>query len=251
MTPAPSSAIKPTGEKVAALDVADGGKDRSALTVRYGVQVELCKSRGDLHADGAGAWAYAIAAQNACQRLLYDNIGVGAGAAASLRGKNGHEGQGLECGGAVVNRSHKYQGTRRNEDMFANAKAQAGGLLRDRFFETFKAGNGEPYDPDAIISLSPAIEELRELKSELLAGDVHVQPGGQGPRQQGTRRSRKSEPCRRGDDRVRASQHGRRDYRYLGRRRFHRVLGLGPASPRSDSSRRLACPAWWVQRARL
>ena len=60
--------IKPTGEKVAALDVADGGKDRSALTVRYGVQVELCKSRGDLHADGAGAWAYAIAAQNACQR---------------------------------------------------------------------------------------------------------------------------------------------------------------------------------------
>ena len=107
--------IKPTGEKVAALDVADGGKDRSALTVRYGVQVELCKSRGDLHADGAGAWAYAIAAQNACQRLLYDNIGVGAGAAASLRDKTGMKIEGWNAAGAVVNRSHKYQGTRLTE----------------------------------------------------------------------------------------------------------------------------------------
>ena len=51
--------------------------------------------------------------------------------------------------------------------MFANAKAQAWWTLRDRFFETFKASRGEPYDQDAIISLSPAIEELRELKSEL------------------------------------------------------------------------------------
>ena len=38
---------------------------------------------------------------------------------------------------------------------------------RDRFLETLKASRGEPYDPDAIISLSPVIEELRELKSEL------------------------------------------------------------------------------------
>ena len=159
--------IRPTGEKVAALDVADGGKDRSALTVRYGVQVELCKSRADLHADGAGAWAYAIAAQTCCQRLLYDYIGVGAGAAASLRDKRDIKITPWNAAGAVVNRSQKYQGTRPNEDFFQNAKAQAWWRLRDSFFETFKARNGEAHDPDAIISLSPAIEELRELKSEL------------------------------------------------------------------------------------
>ena len=51
--------------------------------------------------------------------------------------------------------------------MFANAKAQAWWALRDRFLETFKASRGEAYDPDAIISLYPGIEELRELKSEL------------------------------------------------------------------------------------
>ncbi len=96
--------IRPTGEKVAALDVADGGKDRSALAVRYGVEVQLCKSRGDLLADGAGAWAYAIAAQNGCQRLLYDNNGVGAGAAASLRDKKDIKVTGWNAAGAVVNR---------------------------------------------------------------------------------------------------------------------------------------------------
>jgi phage terminase large subunit len=171
-------AIKPTGERVAALDVADGGKDRSALTVRYGVEVLLCKSRGDLLADGAGAWAYAIASQNGCQRLLYDNIGVGAGAAAALRDKKDIKVTGWNAAGAVVNRTQKYQGTRPNEDMFANAKAQAWWALRDRFLEAFKASKGEAHDADAIISLSPAIEELRELKSELSQVTFTYNPAG-------------------------------------------------------------------------
>ena len=75
--------------------------------------------------------------------------------------------QGWNAAGAVVDRSRRYAGDRKNEDMFANAKAQSWWGLRDRFLETFKASRGEPYDHDAIITLSPAIEELRELKSEL------------------------------------------------------------------------------------
>ena len=39
--------------------------------------------------------------------------------------------------------------------------------MRDRFLETFKVSKGEAYDADAIVSLHPSIEELRELKSEL------------------------------------------------------------------------------------
>jgi phage terminase large subunit len=169
--------VKPTGETVAALDVADGGKDRSALTVRYGVSVDLCKSRGDLLADGAGAWAYAIASQKGCQRLLYDNIGVGAGAAAALRDKRDIKIAGWNAAGAVVNPTQKYAGSP-NEDMFANAKAQAWWALRDRFLEAFKASKGEAHDADAIISLSPAIEELRELKSELSQVTFTYNPAG-------------------------------------------------------------------------
>ena len=97
-TPARSSASEPTGEKVAALDVADGGKDRSALCIRYGVRFELCKSRSDLLADGAGPGPMRSPRRRGCQRLLYDNIGVGAGAAASLRDKTDIKVQGVECG---------------------------------------------------------------------------------------------------------------------------------------------------------
>jgi phage terminase large subunit len=67
----------------------------------------------------------------------------------------------------VIDPTKKYQGSRPNEDTFSNLKAQAWWALRDRFLETFKASKGETYDRDAIISLSPAIDELRELKSEL------------------------------------------------------------------------------------
>jgi hypothetical protein len=87
--------------------------------------------------------------------------------AAALRDKRDIKIDGWNAAGAVVNPTQKYAGSRPNEDMFANAKAQAWWALRDRFLEAFKASKGEAYDRNAIISLSPAIEELRELKSEL------------------------------------------------------------------------------------
>jgi phage terminase large subunit len=156
------------------------------------VEVQSCNSRNDVRADQAGAWGYGVATQKGCQRLLYDSIGVGAGAAASLRDKRDIKITAWNAAGAVVNRSRKYEGTRSNEDMFANAKAQGWWTLRDRFLEAFKASRGEAYDHDAIISLSPAIEELRELKSEL----SQVQSGRQNPRQQSAGWPRITEPRR-------------------------------------------------------
>lgn len=78
--------IKPSGEKVAGLDVADGGRDRSVLSIRHGIEVQVCRSaRGDMLAGEAGTWAYGEALNAGCDRLLYDSIGVGAGAATSLK----------------------------------------------------------------------------------------------------------------------------------------------------------------------
>ena len=142
------------------------------------MEVEICKSRNDVRADEAGAWAYGIAAQKGCQRLFYDCIGVGAGAAASLRGKNEVRCAGWNAAGAVVNPSSKYE-DRRNEDMFANAKAQAWWGLRDRFLETFKAVSaGKADDPDKIISLRGDLGEMRELKGELSQVTYHYNPAG-------------------------------------------------------------------------
>ena len=64
-------------------------------TVAAGGGVEVCG------ADGAGAWAYAISTQRGCQRLLYDNIGIGAGVAAALRDKKDIKVVGWNAAGAV------------------------------------------------------------------------------------------------------------------------------------------------------
>lgn len=163
--------IVPTGARMAALDVADGGADRNALAIRHGIEVFYCKSRLDLLADAAGNWAYFEALENNCQRLRYDSIGVGAGAAAALRDKKVVKVQGWAGSGAVVDPERLYDKTtgRTNADMFANAKAQAWWGLRTRFLRTYQVvvEGKSGIDPDSLISLAPDVAELRELKSEL------------------------------------------------------------------------------------
>jgi phage terminase large subunit len=164
--------ITPSGEKITALDVADGGRDRNALAQRYGSKIFEVKSRPDMLADEAGNWAYAEGAEFGSDRLRYDGIGVGAGAAAALRRRRDkQEIKTIEpfiASNGVVNPNMKYADTRKNEDMFANLKAQAWWMLRDRFLATFKAiQTGRVEDPDKLIVLSSEISELRELKSEL------------------------------------------------------------------------------------
>lgn len=174
--------IEPTGAKMASLDVADGGNDRNAVTVRHGIVITHCESRAELLADGGGAWAYGIATRNGCQSLTYDSIGVGAGAAAVLRDKKDIETRGWSAAGAVVNPEGHYPpnakpgpGIRKNKDMFANAKAQAWWFLKDRFHKTFKVVSairaGEPLPDDLdyadLIAISSEVPEIRELKSEL------------------------------------------------------------------------------------
>lgn len=161
--------IKVSGKKVSALDVADGGMDRNCLAMTHGIEVIYLKSRTDLLADGAGAWAYFEAMEQGCAELRYDSIGVGAGAAAALRDKRNIRVIGWAGSGEVVNAGVKYEGNRTQGDMFANAKAQGWWLLRDRFLRTYQAvvQGKVGIDRDSIISLSPSLPELRELKSEL------------------------------------------------------------------------------------
>lgn len=171
--------IKPSGIKLTALDVADGGKDRSAIAQRHGVEVSDCRSRGDLLADGAGSWAYGLSKENGSKRLRYDSIGVGAGAAAALRDKKDVEIEGWSAAGEVVGKTKIYEGNRTNEDMFANAKAQAWWAVRDRFLATYRAVTTSIVtDPDAIISLHGGISEMRELKTELSQVTYKHNPAG-------------------------------------------------------------------------
>jgi len=57
---------------------------------------------------------------------------------------------------------------RKNQDLFANAKAQAWWALRLRFQATYRAiVEGLPWEADDIISIDPNIEELLPLTMEL------------------------------------------------------------------------------------
>jgi phage terminase large subunit len=162
--------IKPTGKRIAALDVADGGMDRNCLAGRHGIELFRCTSRPDLLAGPAGNWAYFEAMGDDCSELRYDSIGVGAGAAEALRTKRNIKVAGFAGSEGVIAPGAFYKGTkRRNEDMFANRKAQAWWLLRDRFILTHQVivEGRRDYDPDDLISLDPDLPELRELKSEL------------------------------------------------------------------------------------
>jgi hypothetical protein len=51
--------------------------------------------------------------------------------------------------------------------MFINLNSQSWWHLRSRFIETFKASQGDPHDPELVISLDPELADLRQLKSEL------------------------------------------------------------------------------------
>jgi phage terminase large subunit len=160
--------IKVSGEKVSGMDVADGGMDRHALALRHGVEITECVSKGDGRAGQAGHWAYGIAAMAGIERFMFDSIGVGAGVAEALSDKTDMQVEGWSASGAVVNQDNPYTKDRTHGDMFKNAKAQAWWLLRDKFIAVYRAVvEGEEVDLSDIISLSPDISELRQLKSEL------------------------------------------------------------------------------------
>lgn len=170
--------LEPSGEIVAGLDVADGGRDANAFGLRRGVHVLESVSRPDIKADAAGHWALDLALRAQADRMLYDSIGVGAGVAAVARARQDLEGLavlGWSAAGAVLWPKLKYAGNRRHADMFANAKAQSWWLLRERFRRTHEAVTQferdgtlpDDFDPDEIVSIDRDCTALRELKSEL------------------------------------------------------------------------------------
>jgi hypothetical protein len=164
-----------TGQRIAALDVADGGGDANALAIRLGARVIFLEKRSDLRADQAGSWALATALDYKVSELRYDAIGIGAGASATLRGKEGDKGirEIVPWSGSdkVVDPRQPWDAKdelgRSNADMFLNLNAQSWWHLRTRFLETYKASQGDAYDPELIISLDPGLPDLRQLKNEL------------------------------------------------------------------------------------
>lgn len=163
-------------------DVADGGKDTSALCYTHGsIVMDLDEWKGQ-DTEFTACRAYDYATEVNADMLVYDSIGVGAGVKATinrLRRKDaikagdesdlgGLQVYGFNAGGEVVNKKKTFRTGKKNGDMFSNVKAQAWWELAERFRKTFKAvREGASYPADELISLPSDLPHLDRLRAEL------------------------------------------------------------------------------------
>ena len=168
------------GRRILGFDVADEGDDANATVLRHGsVVTDMQQWRGQDVIYSADK-VYLYAQEQNIDRIVYDNIGVGAGVKAQSRRKNGKvQTLGFNAGGAVYKPDAKYTDDKRNRDMFANIKAQAWWMVRDRFYKTWRAvHHGDSYPEDQLISLSGSLHELDYLTAELSRPQVDYDQNG-------------------------------------------------------------------------
>lgn len=168
------------GRRILGFDVADEGDDANATVLRHGsVVTDMQQWRGQDVIYSADK-VYLYAQEQNIDRIVYDNIGVGAGVKAQFRRKNGKvQTLGFNAGGAVYKPDAKYTDDKKNRDMFANIKAQAWWMVRDRFYKTWRAvHHGDNYPEDQLISLSSSLNELDYLTAELSRPQVDYDQNG-------------------------------------------------------------------------
>lgn len=168
------------GRRILGFDVADEGDDANATVLRHGsVVTDMQQWRGQDVIYSADK-VYLYAQEQNIDRIVYDNIGVGAGVKAQFRRKNGKvQTLGFNAGGAVYKPDAKYTDDKKNRDMFSNIKAQAWWMVRDRFYKTWRAvHHGDSYPEDQLISLSSSLHELEYLTAELSRPQVDYDQNG-------------------------------------------------------------------------
>lgn len=159
-----------SGRKRVGFDVADDGADSNANCFAYGSVVLVVEEWSGEDVISSAQLTHTNAIKWQADEIIYDSIGVGAGVKAEY--KRLETGKilctGFNAGAAVFEPDEFYTQDKTNGDMFANIKAQAWWLLRDRFYKTWRAVNfGDAYPADEMISLSSEIQGLDYLKAEL------------------------------------------------------------------------------------
>jgi len=171
--------IEVTGARRGALDVADEGRDRNAFAGCHGVLLEHLESWTGKNSDiyRTVVRNLGVCDQHGYSTFAYDADGLGAGVrgdAVNINQRRTEAGkpeilaEPFRGSGAVYDPDGSMVEGRLNKDYFANLKAQSWWALRLRFQATYRAvAEGMPFDPDAIISISPDLPELTTLVTEL------------------------------------------------------------------------------------
>jgi phage terminase large subunit len=180
--------FQPTGQKVMAYDPADEGKDAKAYAIRHGsVFLDIQQKKDGDFIEGF-RWALDAAITAQVDVFTWDGDGMGIGGKLqvqqALNGKRieqvvfkGSEGPEFPDLLYMPNENDSKSNSKSNKDTFKNKRAQYYVLLKDRFFNTYRAVVKDDYvDPDKMISISSAIPNLRELRAEVCR--IPEKPGG-------------------------------------------------------------------------
>ena len=176
--------IMVSGSRAGALDVADEGKDLNGFCGAHGILVEHTDEWSGQGDDifGTVERAFMICDDLGYPAMSYDADGLGAGVRGDARVVNERRERARQVivtpfrgSEAVIDPNKEDVKGRKNQDFFANRKAQAWWGLRIRFQNTHRAVqrlSGVSLDApiaahDEMISLSPQIPHLAKLTSEL------------------------------------------------------------------------------------
>ena len=170
--------IKPSGSRQGALDVADEGMDKNAFIGTYGWLIELAEEWSGKGDDifGTVEKAFDICDENNYPMFHYDADGLGSGVRGDARVINERRAEAdqreievntFRGSGEKVDPDGEMVEGRTNKDFFANHKAQGWWWLRMLFQNTYRALNGEEYDPEMLISISSAMPNYLKLVSEV------------------------------------------------------------------------------------
>ena len=182
--------IPVTGRRKGALDVADEGVDLNAYGSRVGVLLDFLEEWSGKNSDILETVhkAFLYSDQNDCDEFDYDADGLGAGVRGDARMVNEQRSASRQKKVAV----NPFRGSgpvylplgemvpkRKNQDFFANFKAQSWWWLRMLFQNTYRAvEEGQDFNPDEIISLSSKMKLLPKLITELSQPTYSINTAG-------------------------------------------------------------------------
>lgn len=180
--------IKPTGLKSGALDVADEGRDTNAFCGAHGVVIEAMEEWSGKGDDifGTVQRAFGLCDEYRYDSFRYDADGLGAGVRGDARVINESrinrpdlKVEAFRGSAAVIDPEGEDVKGRKNEDFFANLKAQSWWALRRRFQNTYRAvKEGMRVSPDAIISIPANLQHRQRLVMELSQPTYSINTAG-------------------------------------------------------------------------
>jgi len=171
--------FKPRGAIVLAHDPSDTGPDNKGICLRHGSVILDVQEKPDGDANEGCDWALDYAIGHNIDLFVWDCDGLGVSLKRqivdALEGKR-IKYQMFKGSESPLNPEQFYmpdervgwENSRKNKDTFRNKRAQYYWMLRDRFYNAYRAVEKKEYvNPDEMISISSEIDCLTQFRSEI------------------------------------------------------------------------------------